>query len=89
MRPGTRQAPELDDFSIFFFKVFWETLKEDLLALFQDFHTNCARLDRINANRAYTEKPRSDNHCALLLNCVFKIVSKVLANSYLLTDCRL
>jgi hypothetical protein len=32
------KAPKLDDFSAEFYQVFWSIIKEDLMALFSNFH---------------------------------------------------
>jgi len=42
------KAPGPDGFPAEFFQVFWEIIKEDLMALFKDFHEECLPLYSLN-----------------------------------------
>lgn len=45
---GKDKALGLDGFPIFFFQIFWSTIKEDLLNLFKKLYNGDARLDRLS-----------------------------------------
>lgn len=70
---------------MFFFKQFWETIKDDIFILCDDFYAGKANLERINwANIALipkVESPESpgDYMPISLINSSLKIISKLLA----------
>lgn len=71
---------------MYFFKQFWETIKEDILKLCDDFYSCKANLERVNwANIALISKveyPESLGEYKLisLINSSLKIISKFLAS---------
>ncbi|XP_039129007.1 uncharacterized protein LOC120265183 [Dioscorea cayenensis subsp. rotundata] len=79
------KAPGSDGFPIFFFKQSWETVKEDIFKLCEDFYDGRANLERINwANIALIPKVESPEHPRdyrpiSLVNSSLKILSKILA----------
>jgi hypothetical protein len=42
------KTPGLDGFPVEFYQVFWEIIKEDLMALFRDFHKEDLNLFSLN-----------------------------------------
>ena len=80
------KAPGPDGFPAEFFQVFWSVIKDDLLALFEDFHKGDLPLYSLNfgtiillpkcKDAAIIEKYRP----IYLLNLSFKIFRKVLTN---------
>ncbi|XP_039129000.1 uncharacterized protein LOC120265177 [Dioscorea cayenensis subsp. rotundata] len=82
---GGDKAPRPDGFPIFFFKQSWETVKEDIFKLCEDFYDGRANLERINwANIALIPKVESLEHPGdyrpiSQINSSLKILSKILA----------
>jgi hypothetical protein len=81
-------APGPDGLSFLFFQTFWEIIKGDLIELFNDWHNG--RLDIYRLNFAMiTLIPKEDDLKEMrkfrpisLLNCVFKIFTKVITNRF-------
>lgn len=79
-------APGPDGLSFIFYQKFWYLIKDDLIAMFNDFYKDDLDLERLNfalvtlipkvgdANNMKQFRPIS------LLNCSFKIFSKLLTN---------
>jgi hypothetical protein len=81
----SNKAPGPDGFPAEFYQYFWETIKSDLLALFEDFHKGNLQLHSLNFG-IITLVPKTDaikiqNYRPIcLLNVSFKILTKVLTN---------
>jgi hypothetical protein len=80
------KAPGPDGFPVEFYQVFWEVIKDDLFALFVDFHQNSLSVHSLNFG-VITLIPKKDNTIKIqeyrpicLLNVSFKIITKVLSN---------
>jgi hypothetical protein len=79
------KSPGPDEFGSTFFQDFWSTLKPDIMKLFSEFYEGQARLDRNNHSNIILIKKKEGNctldayHPISLLNCLVKLVSKVLA----------
>lgn len=79
-------APGPDGLSFMFYQKFWEEVKGDLLEMFQTFHK--AELDIYRINFALiTLVPKENGACTMnkfrpisLLNCSYKLFTKVLTN---------
>jgi hypothetical protein len=79
------KAPGPDGFPVDVYQVFWEVIKDDLFALFVDFHQNSLSDHSLNFG-VITLIPK-DNAIKIqkyrpicLLNVSFKIITKVLSN---------
>jgi hypothetical protein len=80
------KAPGPDGFPVEFYQVFWEVIKDDLFALFVDFHQKFLSVHSLNFG-VITLIPKKDNTIKIqeyrpicLLNVSFKIITKVLSN---------
>jgi hypothetical protein len=69
-----------------FYQVFWETIKNDLYAMFNDFHKGILPIERLNYG-VVTLIPKIDNTDEMkcfrpicLLNVCYKILTNVLNN---------
>lgn len=84
MKPD--KAPGLDGLPILFYQKFWETIKNDIYQLCDDFYWGRANLEKINlANIALIPKiqaPEDPSHFRpiSLINSSLEIISKILAN---------
>jgi hypothetical protein len=80
------KAPGPDGFNGLFLKTCWETIKEDVYQLCFDFYEGKLNLDSINMGYITlipkTQSPQEvgDYRPITLLNCVLKILTKLLAN---------
>lgn len=80
------KSPGPDGFSMCFYQTYWEVIKFDLLSVFQDFYSGTADLKRINyAHIVLVSKVVGANlpcqfRLISLLNCSYKLITKVLAN---------
>lgn len=79
-------APGPDGLSFMFYQHFWELIKSDLMALFLDFFNETLDIYRLNF-AILTSIPKEPNATSMkkfrpisLLNCSFKIFTKVLTN---------
>lgn len=79
-------APGPDGLPFLFYRNFWDLIKEDLLALFQDFHKGDLDLYRLNC-ALITLIPKVEEATNMkpfrpisLLNCSFKIFSNLMTN---------
>lgn len=77
-------APGPDGLAFIFYHKFWELVKDDLIALFKDFHEGSLDLSRLNF-ALVTLIPKVGEDVDMkhfrpisLLNCSFKIFSKLL-----------
>jgi hypothetical protein len=80
------KAPGPDGFPPEFYQVFWELIKDDLMALFSDFYQGSLPLNRLNFGTIIL-LPKKDEARVIqqyrpicLLNVSFKIFTKVAAN---------
>jgi hypothetical protein len=80
------KAPGLDGFPPEFYQMFWEVIKFDQTALFDDFHKNSLPVHNLNFG-IINLIPKKDNankihdyRSICLLNVSFKIITKVLTN---------
>lgn len=83
---GPDKASGPDRFPLFFYRIFWEEVKGDVLALISDFTEGRANIKRINYS-FITLIPKKDSlevvgdyKSIALLNISLKIISKLLAN---------
>ena len=80
------KAPRPDGFSLALFQACWDVLKEDIMAVFYDFHA-CRKFEK-NFNSTFISLiPKvseavelKDFHPISLVSGIYKIISKVLAN---------
>uniref|UniRef100_I1P400 Reverse transcriptase domain-containing protein n=1 Tax=Oryza glaberrima TaxID=4538 RepID=I1P400_ORYGL len=80
------KAPGPDGFPAKFYQVFWDVIKDDLMALFHDFHEGTLPLHRLNFG-IITLLPKQKDASRIqqyrpiyLLNVSFKIFTKIMAN---------
>jgi hypothetical protein len=77
------KAPDPDGFPIEFYQVFWEIIKEDLLALFSDFYEEQLPLFSLNFGvitlipKIHKAKQIQQYRPICVLNVSFKIFTKV------------
>ena len=80
------KAPGPDGFLAEFYQAFWDTIKDDLMAMFMDFHNGNLPLHSLNFG-IITLLPKKTNAVQIqqyrpicLLNVSFKIFTKVAVN---------
>ena len=80
------KAPGPDGFPAEFYQAFWDLIKDDLIAMFVEFHNEILPLYSLNFG-ILTLLPKKDNavqiqqyHPICLLNVSFKIFTKVAIN---------
>ena len=80
------KAPGPEGFPTEFYQAFWDLIKDDLMAMFVDFHNGILPLYSLNFG-ILTLLPKKDNavqiqqyHRICLLNVSFKIFTKVAVN---------
>ena len=82
----SNKAPGPDGFPPEFYQVFWNTIKDDLMALFRDFHDGTLPLNSLNFGTIILLPKKSDAKVIqqyrpiCLLNVSFKIFTKVATN---------
>ena len=80
------KASGLDVFSMVFFQICWEVIKEDIMGVFDDFHKNGMFEKSLNVTfiALISKKPGvvevKDYRPINLVSGMYKIISKVLAN---------
>ena len=80
------KAPGPDGFPLEFYQVFWNLIKDDLMALFTDFHQGNLPLNRLNFGTTILLPKKKDAKVIrqympiCLLNVSFKIFTKVATN---------
>jgi mannosylglycoprotein endo-beta-mannosidase len=80
------KAPGPDGFPSEFYQVFWGLIKDDLMALFSDFHYGTLPLNRLNFGNIILLPKKKDARVIqqyrpiCLLNVSFKIFTKVATN---------
>jgi hypothetical protein len=74
------KAPGLDDFSLAFFQACWDVLKEDIMAVFSDFHAH-GKFEKSLNFTFISLIPKVSGAAELkhLMSGIYKIISKVLA----------
>jgi hypothetical protein len=83
-----------DGFLAEFYQMFWSLMKDDLMAMFQDFHTGnlplfCLNFGKITLLPKEKEVKRIQQYRPIcMLNVSFKIFTKVLANRLTSVACR-
>jgi hypothetical protein len=79
-------APDPDGFSFLFYQKFWRIIKKDLMTLMIGFEKGNIRIDRLNFAMSVLISKGEDARTLKkyipisLINCSFKIFSKVLDN---------
>lgn len=88
---GVDKSPSPDGFNFHFFRQFWDLVKNDFAAVFEDFFKH-SKLVRGLKSSFITLIPKSGNPIAIedfrpisLIGCIYKVVAKALASkiSYL------
>jgi hypothetical protein len=80
------KAIGLDSFPSEFYQVFWSVIKEDLMTLFEDFHSGSLNLHSLNFGtiillpKSSEAKQIQQYKPICLLNISFKIFTKVVTN---------
>lgn len=80
------KMPRPDGFSLFFYNIFWEVIREDMMKLITKLNQGKERMDRLNyVNIVLIPKKNiaeyiTDYRLILLLNNTVKIITKILAN---------
>jgi hypothetical protein len=79
-------APGLDGLSFIFYQKFWDVIKKDIIAMFDDLYKGELDIYRLNFGLV-TLVPKVNDACNMkqfrpisLLNCSFKMFSKLLTN---------
>ena len=86
MEMNSNSAPGPNGFGVSFFKTFWEVIKDDILALFKDFHAEHLDIKRMNFG-VITLVPKVKEANVIkqyrpicLLNVDYKWITKTLTN---------
>jgi hypothetical protein len=80
------KAPGLDGFSLAFFQACWDVLKEDIMAVFSNFHAHGKFEKSLNSTfislipKVSGAVELKDFRPISLISGIYKIISKVLAN---------
>jgi hypothetical protein len=89
------KAPGPDGFPVEFYQVFWSLIKDDLMAMFRDFHAGdlplfCLNFGIITLLPKEKEVKKIQRYRPIcMLNVSFKIFTKVLANRLTAVACRI
>jgi hypothetical protein len=89
------KAPGPDGFPAEFFQVFWSLIKDDLMAMFRDFHAGdlplfCLNFEIITLIPKEKEVRRIQQYRPIcMLNVSFKIFTKVMAHRLTSIACRI
>jgi hypothetical protein len=89
------KAPGLDGFFAEFYQVFWSLIKDDLMAMFRDFHVGNLPLFSLNFGiitllpKEKEVKKIQQYRPICMPNVSFKIFTKVLANRLTSVACRI
>jgi hypothetical protein len=84
-----------DGFPAKFYQVFWSLIKDDLMAMFRDFHTGnlplfCLNFGTIMLLPKEKEVKKIQQYMPIcMINIIFKIFTKVLANRLISVACRI
>jgi hypothetical protein len=84
-----------DGFPAKFYQVFWSLIKDDLMAMFRDFHTGnlplfCLNFGTIMLLPKEKEVKKIQQYMPIcMINVIFKIFTKVLANRLISVACRI
>ena len=85
-RSDRNKAPSLDGFNMHFIKSQWSLIKEDVMVVFDIFFSSSILDCRLNTSFIVLIPKRSspcglnDYRSIYLVGCIYKLVSKVLAN---------
>ncbi|GKU98706.1 hypothetical protein SLEP1_g11675 [Rubroshorea leprosula] len=80
------KAPGPDGYNLNFLKFFWNSIKDDFVAFFHEFHQSCKLVKGLNSSfltlipKKMNPRELKDFRPISLIGCVYKILSKVLAN---------
>ncbi|GKV34368.1 hypothetical protein SLEP1_g42745 [Rubroshorea leprosula] len=80
------KAPGPDGYNLNFLKFFWNSIKDDFVAFFHEFHQSCKLVKGLNSSfltlipKKLNPRELKDFRPISLIGCVYKILSKVLAN---------
>jgi hypothetical protein len=77
------KAPRLDEFSLAFFQACWDVLKEDIMAVFSNFHAHGKFEKSLNSTfislipKVSGAAELKDFHPVSLVSRIYKIISKI------------
>ncbi|GKV32368.1 hypothetical protein SLEP1_g40981 [Rubroshorea leprosula] len=80
------KAPRLDGYNFNFLKFAWDSLKEDFTSFFAEFHKNGRLVSGLNSSflalipKKFNSIELKDYRPISLIGCVYKLLTKVLAN---------
>lgn len=83
---GSKKSPDLDGLNFKFIKKFWQTVKPDVIRYLDEFHVNGTFPRGYNASfialilKVADPQLLNDYRPISLIGCMYKIVSKLLAN---------
>jgi hypothetical protein len=79
-------SPSPDGIPFFFYQKFWYLVKDDIMAIFADFHSGKLDIYRLNfamlsliPKEVDAKEIKKFRHISLL-NCIFKLFTKVITN---------
>ncbi|GKV19346.1 hypothetical protein SLEP1_g29624 [Rubroshorea leprosula] len=80
------KAPGPDGYNLNFLKFFWNSIKDDFVEFFCEFHQRCKLVKGLNSSfltlipKKLNPRELKDFRPISLIGCVYKLLSKVLAN---------
>ncbi|GKV13733.1 hypothetical protein SLEP1_g24717 [Rubroshorea leprosula] len=80
------KAPGPDGYNFNFLKLFWNSIKEDFVSFFREFHQHSRLVRGLNSSflalipKKLSPKELKDFRPISLIGCVYKLLAKVLAN---------